>query len=385
MDNRAAIVILTLALLSAGATDAASQTRRSARTDIRITVDTSLADHALSLVCSGRDISEAAVRASPTVQAQIGHNSNLIAAATMDAYVEGLRGLSACRAPENDVFRVGAILDNPDAFRRKVGEIKSRQAELAADIAGRLAPYAAPGTRFHGALVLAVPYFSCGGFERGLSFFVDVGCLDGDISRDLNALEVLVAHETFHAIQAQTFYPAPIDAPDITDADTALSYLFATLLREGSALYVSGASDLLQQQDGGPFTRLTQSFGRKNADRLEQNFSLLSALLAYAAEAPAGQERVRAEAVEDAAFDGGAFEEFGYYVGARMAGDIEAAWGREALVCVMVLPAEQFVLAHDAATNGRDGALRLGSEAVEAARQVGRRRAASERFESCRR
>lgn len=346
-----------------------------------ITVDTSLAEYALALACTGHDPDEARVRASPIVQAQIAHNLGILPAATMDAYVAALKGLSACRPPTPDVFRAGAILDHLDIYRQKIAALRARQSELATSVAGRLTPYVPAGTQFHRAVVLAVPYFSCGGFERGEYFFIDIGCLDDDIAKDFVALEVLVAHETFHGLQARIFHPILQDADQVTDVSTGLEYLFDRLLWEGTAVYVSGASELSDVHNGGPFTRLTQQYVRDNAARVSSNFKLLTILLAYTAAAPAGQAPARAEAAEKIAFNGGSsFEEFGYHVGARMAGDIERAWGRAALVCVMQLPPEQFVLAHDAVAGA---APKLGPEAVAAAGSVAVTRRGNHSFARC--
>lgn len=378
------LILVTFAALGVLATNGprAEAAVHPTAASVAITVDTSLAEDALALACTGRDPDEARVRASPIVQAQIAHNHGILPAATMDAYIAALRGLSACRAPTPDVFHAGAILDHLDLYRRKITALRARQGELADSIATRLTPYVPAGTQFHRAVVLAVPYFSCGGFERGEYFFIDVGCLDSDIANDFAALEVLVAHETFHGLQARTFYPALEDADQVVDVSTGLEYLFGKLLWEGTAVYVSGAEELLHFQNGGPFTRLTQKYLSDNAGRVSSNFQLLTILFAYTAAAPPGQAQARAEAAEKIAFNGGSsFEEFGYHVGARMARDIEHAWGRAALVCIMQLPAEQFVLAHDAVVSG--GATRLGSDAVAAARAVAATRRGTQRFEQC--
>ncbi|MEZ5995914.1 MAG: DUF5700 domain-containing putative Zn-dependent protease [Hyphomonadaceae bacterium] len=379
MKQTLAVCAVLCALVSWPA-DARERTPRPAQ--ISIHVDTSIADRTLGLVCSGQPIDERAVRASPIVQAQIAHNSGLIAAATMDAYVEALRAISACTPQAHEVFHVGDIIAHRDAYRAKIEAISARQSELASSVAERLAPYVPAGVRFQRALILAVPYFSCGGFEREEYFFIDVECLADDIETDFVALQVLIAHETFHGLQARTFFPAPIDADEITDTDSGLDDLFGTMLREGTATYVAGTSEVLQAPPGGMLTSIAQSFGRTNRARLETNFQLLSILYGYVAEAPPDQARQRAETVEDMAFDGGAFEEFGYYVGARMAGDIESAWGRGALVCVMQLPAEQFILAHDAAVAA--DSLRLSPQVIDTARRRAQSRGGDHSFQSCR-
>ena len=105
-------------------------------------------------------------------------------------------------------------------------------------------------------------------------------------------------------------------------------------------------------------------------------------MLSHVAAAAPEQARARTAMVESIAFDGGSFQEFGYYVGARMAGDVERAWGAAAFVCVMRLPAEQFVLEHDAVAH--DDGLKLGAEAVSAARSVAMARGGDHDFRHCR-
>ena len=123
----------------------------------------------------------------------------------MDAYVEALRALSACAAPNPDPFGVAAILQNRDAFRRKIVALRERRDERSAAVAQRLRPYVPADFSCHGDVVLAVPYFSCGGFAQQGWFFLDVGCLDDDIASDFDAVVLLIAHETYHAVQARLF------------------------------------------------------------------------------------------------------------------------------------------------------------------------------------
>lgn len=347
--------------------------------EVSIGVDTSIAESALALACSGAPVDEAAVRASPLAQAQVAHNTRLRAAATMDAYVAALRALSACAAPDPDPFNVAAILHDPEAFRQKVALIAERRDQLAATVAERLRPYVPANFDFRGDVVLAVPYFSCGGFAQDERFFVDVRCLDDDIASDLEALALLIAHETYHAVQAQTFHPMD-DVRGLNGRQAALASLFSELLIEGSASFVAPAETLPAR--GGRYTRLSRRFAADNAARMEANFSLMTILVEHVARAadPAAAAREGAEI----AFSGGTFEEMGYFVGARMARDVEQAWGAPALVCVMQLPPEQFTLAHAAAVSGDADALRLGAPALEAARAVARRRGGAG-YESCRR
>lgn len=347
-----------------------------ASAQVSIGINTSLADSALSLVCTGARVDEVTLRGSPVVQAQIAHNSGIRGSATMDAYVEALRALSACAAPNPDPFGVAAILQNRDAFRRKVVALRERRDELSAAVAQRLRPYVPAGFSFHGDVILAVPYFSCGGFAQQGWFFIDVGCLDDDIASDFDAVALLIAHETYHAMQARLFAK---DTRELGDREAALASLFSRLLTEGTAKFVAPPESLSAR--GGRYTRLSRGFAATNGARMPANFDLMTILIEHVLRARDPEAAARQASV--IGFNGGTFQEMGYFVGARIARDIEKAWGTSALVCVMQLPPEQFVLAHAAAVGQAAETLRLGPGAVDAARAVARRRGGST-FANCR-
>lgn len=348
---------------------------------VEVTVDASLAEQALGLVCTGRDVDEAAVRASPLVQAQIEHNSRLRETATMDAYVAALRAASACTAPEPDPFGIGRVIREAEQLRAKVDALVARGDALSHSVAARLTPYLPADYAFTGAVVLAVPYFSCGGFSAAGRFFTDVACLDDDIESDWDGLALLVAHEIFHVIQERLFWPLPDPTAGIATRADAYALLYAELLIEGSAELVAHTSTL-PASGGGRYTRFARSFNDANARRMPQNFALTSALLERVAARRADVEA--AAHLADAILFSGQYEEIGYYVGAQMLADIDRAWGREALTCIMRLPPEQLVLAHDAlAAQAGDDMLRLGAEAVRQARELARTPGRRETYRDC--
>lgn len=351
-----------------------------AHAQVRINIDTSLADRALGLVCTGQDIDEAAVRASSIVQAQIEHNSGLRDTATMDNYVAALRALSACQAPDPDPFNVAAVLADPAAFRTKIAAIRARQDEIAASVERRLTPYMPPGASFDGGVILAVPYFSCGGFAANEQFFIDIRCLDSNLDLDMLALELLVTHETYHVVQERFFRPLP-DSETLSTRREALSLFFGYMLIEGSATFVASPTQL-PATGGGPLTRLNRNFHLANQRRMETNFALMTILIEQLARSRTPRQDF--ESAVQVAFSGSSYEEIGYHVAARMMRDIEDAWGAPTTACIFRLPAEQLVLAHDAVTTGQADALRLGAPAIEAARSVARGRTRAERYESCR-
>ena len=356
---------------------------QAATAEVAITIDTSLADQTLALMCTGQPVDEAAVRGSEVVQAQVQHNSGLRDTATMDAYVAALRAASACQAPDHDPFGVADVIANAAAYRVKIDALKARQDEIAAAVAARIQNYIPEGMDYRGEVVLAAPYFSCGGFSARGRFFIDVRCLADDIDSEGEALTSLVAHETFHAIQNDLFFGDEIGPRTTTHG--ALERLFRALLWEGTATYVGKAGGALPAEGGGPMTQLNRRFANENARRQRVNFALMTILFHHVRRAPTPEPAGRdAYAI---GFSGGTYQEMGYFVGAQMAGDIEAAWGRAALICVMRLPSEQFVLAHDAvagASTAEPALLRLGPAAIDAARYVDRRRGGHHSFTQCR-
>jgi hypothetical protein len=354
-------------------------TAASAEAEVAVRLDTSLADYALALTCSNQPVDEALVRASPLVQAQIRHNARLRDTATMDNYIAALRALSACQAPTPDPFAVSDIISNPDAYRRKVEALRQQQDDLAEVVAAHLARYMPDGDDYRGEIVLAVPYYSCGGFADQGRFFIDIRCLDEDIDVDFAALTALVAHETYHAIQARYFFPVG-NYEDIRTRNDALTLVLGELLHEGSATHVASQS-ALPASDGGLLTRINRRFRQDNAQRMGANFALMTMLIEQVARTQ--DFRAAAESVSQIAFSGGTFQEMGYFVGARMAHDIEAAWGVPALVCVMRLPPEQFALAHDAVAEAGGAQERLGPRAISAARDLARNRRSSGSFRAC--
>ncbi len=297
----------------------------------------------------------------------------------MDAYIAALKAASACRAPTPDPFHIGNVIDHRDAFRQKLFTIRARQQELADAVTHRLAPYMPEGTHFRGAVVLAVPYFSCGGFSSDTAFFVDVGCLDDNLDNDFTALTYLVAHETYHAVQARLFFQGIDDLSKVNSDEDGVEYLFGLLLTEGSATYVAPPGELPDTR--GPLTRLDRQNAQANANRLSQDFLVTSMLIERTARSSAP-----AQAAQDGykiGFSGDGFQEMSYFVGARMLGDIDSAWGRTALVCIMQLPPEQFVLAHNALAKADKHLYRLSDGAVGAARVLELHRRGRS-FETCR-
>src|SRR5262249_38357164 len=134
---------------------------------------------------------------------------------------------------------------------------------------------------------------------------------------------------------------------EVTDRATALEFMFGSLLWEGMAEHVAQTAQLAGTTGGGRLTQIFRKFEEDNLNRMRSNFGATSVLFEYVADATDADAQRRATSAYTIAFSG-TYTQFAYYVGDRMAKDIEDAWGRDALVCVTRLPPEQFALAHDA-------------------------------------
>jgi hypothetical protein len=333
---------------------------------IDLSIDSSLADYILEVSCSGKPVDEHRLRAWKVLKAQIKHHSGLNPRYTMDAYIEGLQAASRCEVLENDIFRFRHAVEEKEDLVSAITFLKAHEDELVDFVIMKIAPYFPTDKQFSGAIVLSAAGQSCGGFSMDGAFFIDVPCVAGEIEDEFMAIKVLSAHETYHALQYAFFEPFNEDIQAIDSPAAAQNYLFLNLLLEGSAEFVADSREVTGES---PLARLLGEFAAKGYRKV--NFNLR--VLGYAAEVLTGEgdSQRRIKDVYSIGFSGNTGQPF-YYVGAVMAEKIEAAFGREALVCVIALSPEQFVLAYAAASLKEDlEASPIGAGAVLAARELG--------------
>jgi hypothetical protein len=239
----------------------------------------------------------------------------------------------------------------------------------------KTAPYFPSDKQFSGAIVLSAAGQSCGGFSMDGAFFIDVPCVAEAVEEEYMAIKVLSAHETYHALQYAFFAPFNEDMELVDSPASAQNYLFLNLLLEGSAEFVADSRVITGDSR---LAGLLGSFAKKGYRRV--NFNLR--MLGYAAEVlgEEGDSQRRMRDMYSVGYSGNSGQPF-YYVGAVMVEKIEAAFGRGALVCIMALSPEQFVLAYDAASM-KEGVetTPVGAGAVSAARQLGEGKVS---WESC--
>ena len=66
----------------------------------------------------------------------------------------------------------------------------------------------------------------------------------GSIEDEFEAVKILSAHETYHALQYEFFTPFSEDMSSIDTPKEAQAYLFLNLLLEGSAEFVANSRDV---------------------------------------------------------------------------------------------------------------------------------------------
>ncbi len=350
--------------------------------NIRIDFNTQFAESLLDIACSNKAVDEAQFRSSTLLKSQIAHHERFGERFSYENYIEGLKKISRCETPSPDPFRFTALVERRDEITNALALLQRREKALARDVQKMLAPYAPDGMDFSGSVVIAAASFSCGGFAEGADFFIDLQCVSSEIEEEVGAIQYLSAHETYHAIQHQ-FVPKPAqtEAAQITNTDEARDFIFHKLILEGTASYVADFRDV----DGtGRYSSFSRDLAKSNYRRLGSNFLLFDYLIESlgAGAEPASQ---RAQDVYDLGF-GGQFEELFYYVGAQMAAEIDADFGSSALVCIMQLPSENFVLAYERATDHGDrlaDSHLLRPATYDAARSLAATRGAASRLGAC--
>ena len=343
---------------------------------VEVRIDASLADYIVELSCSGEDIDEDWLRGSRLLQTQIRHHAGNAPHLTMDAFVAGARAAARCEVLDPDPYRFRYVVEDRESIARAVAYFKAHERELAAFVGEKTAAYFPPERTYAGDIVIVAASFSCGGFSMDGAFYIDVPCVAGAVDDEFEAVKTLAAHETYHALQYTFFTPFSEDIAAVESADAAQAFLFLNLLLEGTAEYVADSRDVPGE---GQLARILRRFAERGYRQLDEHFRWLDYAATVLAEDRGSNRRIRD--IYDFGFTGGNGQPF-YYVGTRMARQIEDVFGREALVCIIAQSPEQFVLAYYAAS-GSDGQAQtypIGPAALAAARKLA---VDTEAFRSC--
>jgi hypothetical protein len=369
MDRFRKLFLATAVLTAGGIAPANSQ-------NVRITVDTSLADYILEFACSGEEIDEDRLRNSRLLQIQIKHHSGNSDRFTMDGFIDAAKAAASCEVRETDLYRFRYVVEDREQIARAIAFLKEHETELSAFVVEKIAPYFPPQQQYSGEIVLVAASWSCGGFSMDGAFFVDVPCVAPSIEDEFQAVKILSAHETYHALQYAFFAPFDEDMSRIDTPEEAQAHLFLNLLLEGTAEFVADSRNV---PGDGTLAVVFRDLAKKGYGRLASHFRWLDYASTVLAVDESSNRRIRD--IYDFGFSGSTGQKF-YYVGATMARKIEAVFGRDRLVCMISLSPEQFVLAYDAALEqvSDEGDYAVGASTLAAARRLGEKNSS---FRSC--
>lgn len=338
---------------------------------IDITVNVQQARTLLDIACSGEAIDTQKWRQSATLQAQIAHHSQFGERFSLENYLKGLADAARCQVSEADPFRFASLVEKRENMLEAITFLSENEAQIGAEVAAILAPFAPADFTFSGEVIFLAASFSCGGFYSAGAFFVDIPCLASDIESEMDAMVLLVAHETYHAMQAQFAYPKVEGPNGIATAQSAYDFMFQRLAWEGTASHIG---DMLEVEGDGRYASFSRNLAKRSFRQLKYNFHLFDFMVEAVGQSPDTVED-RFPRIFGLAFDG-AFDQRSYFVGQQMAAEIEHSFGASAIPCVLAQPYENFLLAYDIALRD-DNNLARSRSFHPATLDVARARAAS--------
>ncbi|WP_417465849.1 DUF5700 domain-containing putative Zn-dependent protease [Kordiimonas sp.] len=347
--------------------------------DIRVTVNASYAEYLLGMVCTGKDVDEEYLRTYAPLQSQIEHHTSMSNRRNFDAFLTSLKAASRCEVPENDVFRFAPIIEDKAKFETVVSFFKQQGPAIESFVGETLAPYLPTDLDYEGDLILSIIGNPCGGFAVSGRFYLALNCLAGAYQEDFETAKLISTHEIFHDMQHNFFFEKGMDFKDVTTPDEGYRFLFQQLLMEGTAEYVADSRHIT---GSGFLSTLLKGFSDNGNAYMAQHIRTFG----YAADVIGTYPDWRAR-LHDMFMMGftGAGRQLFYYAGAGMARHMEETLGREPLVCVMHLPAEQFILAYQstALSSPSEVAVPLNPAMIAIANSMSNEHPAGLRYESC--
>ena len=265
----------------------------------------------------------------PTVRVVIAKAALYDPRATEASYEAGLKALiKGGPIPPDDPFRFQRVRDRLPQVREMVARLERDPPAFGRDIVAMLAPYTPAGVRVDATVALVLGGTSDGWTEGGKTFYVAVDMLQGDYA----GVVLLAAHELYHIAQGG-FMPV-VRSHAAAKNVAATENLLISTVSEGSAAYLA---DPLRVTNGGSYIAWFQEKYRANFRRLAHNFALLDQLL-YRAWHDSTAD------IDELYLLGfsGFFESPGYFVGYRMAQQIDKYDGRAGLLAVYQQPPAEF-------------------------------------------
>ncbi len=234
---------------------------------------------------------------------------------TIENYIAERRSAALCEKSQQNYFRFNQLVEEKDKIASFLNDVMTQRSP-SSEVTAMISPYAPANLSYEGTAMLMVGTPSCGGWSAGSTFYVDLPC----ISDDPKGLLYLIAHESYHGVQAtfmqQTFTPN-------TPAE-----LLNNVLREGSALHIASFSKI---EGGGRYTELSREQEADNTRRLEQNFELLDMAVSYLQRYPGEQAYGAANNIGLSGSYGAPF----YSVGAKIIETVSTSDSQAAVVCYL--------------------------------------------------
>lgn len=316
---------------------------------IDIQIDLEMATQLLNQSCSNIPVEYDLWASSPALQAQLRHHAEFGERFSLQNYIAGLESASACQVPSPDPFRFSSLVSRRDQMRHAINYLSEKSTILGGRVSRHLAPYVPEGFTYQGSVIFAAASFSCGGFQNGDAFFVDIPCIAGNIEEEFDAITMLTTHETYHAMQAHFAYPTSIRLSEIDTVQKAHDFMFERLAWEGSASHIG---NMLEIEGEGRYASFSRSLAKRNFQQLEYNFDLFDMMIEAVAASPSDVEE-RFPTIYGLAFDG-AFDQRAYFVGQQVTAELEHSYGAASVPCLLQMPYENYVLAYDDALQDGD-------------------------------
>lgn len=332
---------------------------------VEIDVDTAMATRLLDITCSNKSIDRAEFASSALLGHQLDHHKRFGEVYSLDNYVAGVRAISTCKVPDPDPFRMRFLVEKRTQMRNAINFLAANRQKIGREVSALIIPYVPDDMDFKGDVVLAAASFSRGGFASGGAFFIDIPGMAEDVEADYESIVRLIAHETYHSIQAKLAESRPAlghQAP----SDAAIRELFDGLVREGSATFVGDPTRIKRV---GPYGSFDQEEAKRGLARLPQTANMLNFAIELL-NARADDDRL--EQLYGLVF-GGRVGQPGYYLGQQMSAEIVNDFGAKALPCLLSRNPEYFVLAYGRAYKTGTplkASVALGGETLKAAQEL---------------
>ena len=247
-------------------------------------------------------------------------------AATPETFRKTLRQTVENQSFSDDPFDWRTVRKNLTEIRLLISKIERNEAALSLELEAMIQPYV-PGDL----AVDVTATFLVGGGALGFklgnapNFYVALH----KIGDDYEGLKYLVAHELYHNVQALGIQKRQANLNRIEPpANIRNSFvIIENTYVEGAATLVG---DSLKAKNLKPFGQSQQDGYKKNLARSRQNFALFEALLFQAHNDP----NANIEQLYNIGFST-EFDETLYYVGYRMARDIEKYQGKQAVAALV--------------------------------------------------